>query len=868
MTNTLTNSDDPYWMFRGDGVSARTARAVNWGETSLGSPAGWPIELTTTLAIIFGTRQPMFLFWGQDLVQFYNDAYLPSFGIGKHPQAMGQVGASCWQEIWPIISPQIDDVMKHGTASWNEDALVPIFRNGRIEEVYWTYTYSPVFLRDGTVGGVLVVCTETTKRVLGERRMSTLKTLVGDTSMAPDATTLLSKTFRAIGKDNLDVPFAGLYAMKASSRSLVAAAAFGMSTSEAQLLGQQVPDSWLAQTSRVAFRMTAREAPSISAVGLGTAQAREVYVVPLSTESGQEVPFIILGISPWLPFDESYVYFLAQVTAQIEVSRSRIAEAARREALEMERRNLLEQAPVATALMIGPTHVFELANPLFRHMVGRPDIVGKSFFDAFPESGAAILSDVLDGVYQRGESFVTPEFAVPIDKGQGTEVCFFTFNLEPVRNAEGDVYGMMAIAVEITEQVRGRRALERTQAEREELVRSLELANRAKDEFLAMLGHELRNPLSPIVTALALSRRKTGGTVTREHQIIERQVGHLVRLVDDLLDVAKIARGKVELRRENVDIFEVVAKAIEMASDLLEQRNHRLSVECPRGRFIGSVDPVRLSQTVANLLTNAAKYTDRNGLISVEVGESAEDVVISVTDNGSGIPPDVLPRIFELFERGERTADAGRGGLGIGLALVKNFVALHGGSVSAQSRGLGQGSTFRIQLPLIKVAVAKVNDAPSAQPRAANAKRVLVVDDNLDAAELLCAVLQDVGHDVEMVSDPVAALDLAMRFAPEIALLDIGLPVMDGYELAARLKATVQGSECRLIALTGYGQDHDRERSRLAGFDQHLVKPVDVDHLIGILGTVSAAIDDDRRKAKATSEVAAGLPIVPRVEAP
>jgi signal transduction histidine kinase/ActR/RegA family two-component response regulator len=387
-----------------------------------------------------------------------------------------------------------------------------------------------------------------------------------------------------------------------------------------------------------------------------------------------------------------------------------------------------------------------------------------------------------------------------------------------------------------------RNLVEQNQAEREQLLGELQSASRAKDEFLAMLGHELRNPLSPIITALRLMRHKSPGSVTREQQVIERQVTHLTRLVDDLLDVAKIARGKVELRRELVDLCDVTAKAAEIASDLLEQRHHRLSIHCEKGRFLGYADPIRLAQVIANLLTNAARYTDPGGDIQLDVAARDGQLILTVKDNGIGISAEMLPRIFDLFEQAARSADRSQGGLGIGLALVKNLVALHGGTVSAHSDGLGRGSTFTVSLPAAGGQPSSDRVSPHRAPVApAGSGRVLIVDDNLDAAELLQNALETSGYAVEMATDPITALDVAARFAPEVAILDIGLPVIDGYELATRLLALPQAADCRLIALTGYGQEHDRRRSLDAGFHEHLVKPVDVDRLVRLVEAVRTA---------------------------
>jgi PAS domain S-box-containing protein len=363
-----------------------------------------------------------------------------------------------------------------------------------------------------------------------------------------------------------------------------------------------------------------------------------------------------------------------------------------------------------------------------------------------------------------------------------------------------------------------------------------EAASRAKDEFLAMLGHELRNPLSPIVTALELMKLQSPDESELTRTIIERQVQHLIRLVDDLLDVSRIARGKVELKTETVEIAEVLAKGIEMASPLVEQRAHKLNVHVPARGLRVNVDPMRLSQVISNLLANAAKYTPPGGEITVDAEQVDDDVVLRVRDTGIGVAPEVLPRIFELFVQDSQTIDRSQGGLGIGLTIVRNLVERHGGSVSAHSAGPGRGSEFVVRLPWVAPAdqAAPPDAAPASPVRAplrAGAARVLVVDDNEDGSMMLAAALAHKGHDTRVAHDAPTALRVAAEFLPDIAVVDIGLPVMDGYELAAHLRGLPGLAGLRLIALTGYSQESDRRKSREAGFRRHLVKPVDLDAL-------------------------------------
>jgi len=371
-----------------------------------------------------------------------------------------------------------------------------------------------------------------------------------------------------------------------------------------------------------------------------------------------------------------------------------------------------------------------------------------------------------------------------------------------------------------------------------------ETANRVKDEFLAMLGHELRNPLAPIVTALQLMARRGGEEFAMERRIIERQVAHLLRLVDDLLDVSRIARGKIQLSVELIEMQSVIEHALELTHPVLERRAHPVKVTVPSEPVCVKGDAVRLAQVVANLLNNAAKFTPGDARITLTLSASDGCAVIVVEDSGAGISPELLPRVFDLFTQGEQGMDRHAGGLGLGLAIVKTLVHLHGGTVSADSEGLGCGAKFTVRLPQARDAIAAdTGDTPPAVP-VHHSGRVLLVDDNADAAELLCVVLTDAGYDVRTANDGPTALALLDSFAPEVALLDIGLPGMDGYELAGRLRADPRLrslKQLRLVALTGYGREPDRARALATHFDEHLVKPVGADQLLATMADLMQA---------------------------
>jgi CheY-like chemotaxis protein/nitrogen-specific signal transduction histidine kinase len=374
--------------------------------------------------------------------------------------------------------------------------------------------------------------------------------------------------------------------------------------------------------------------------------------------------------------------------------------------------------------------------------------------------------------------------------------------------------------------------------QREEALRE---ANRAKDEFLAMLGHELRNPLSPIVTALQILKLKGNGQYAKMLEVVERQVQYLIRLVDDLLDVSRITRGLIQIKKHPVRLQDVVAQAAEMAMPLIEQRRIHLQVHIPDEVLRLDGDEGRLAQVVSNLLTNAAKYNEPGGHIEVEAHRTGDEIALVVRDDGVGISAELLPHVFDLFTQERQTADRARGGLGIGLAIVRRLVHLHGGTVQAESPGPGKGSRFTIQLPAATGEPAAVDVRANVTPAAARtSRRILVVDDNEDALDLLAEVLRGAGHMVKAVVDGPTALEALRTFHPDVAVLDIGLPVMDGYELAQRIRQELGTTAPRLIALTGYGQDSDRARARDAGFAEHLTKPVEIGCLLGALEVTSS----------------------------
>ncbi|HEX3481936.1 MAG TPA: ATP-binding protein [Kofleriaceae bacterium] len=579
--------------------------------------------------------------------------------------------------------------------------------------------------------------------------------------------------------------------------------------------------------------------PNLDGIGLVRAlradeRTRAVPVVMLSARAGEEarVDGLRAGADDYLVKPFSARELIARVRTHLELSRLR------REAdLHASRLNtLFEQAPAAICVLAGPDHVYRLVNPPCLEAIGNRPVIGRTVRQAMPELEGQGIIELLDRVYATGERYVDAEVPILLQRGAQLEQTYWNVIFQPYRDVEGNIEGVMTFGFEITMQVLARQRAEALTRQVQASEARADAANRAKDEFLAVLSHELRNPLAPILTALQILRLRDGGTCAKERAIIERQAQHLVRLVDDLLDVSRITRGKIELKISRVELADVVARAIEMSSPVLEHRQHHLDVHVPSRGLAVDGDPDRLAQVVSNLLTNAAKYTERGGRITVSAERHGDGIAVRVQDTGIGIASEMLPRVFDMFVQEPQALDRSRGGLGLGLTIVRSLVAMHGGTVDVHSEGRNRGSEFVVTLPAAVVRPPAASDG-TAEPNgarrgdAAGGHRILVVDDNEDAADLLASALEIMGYTARVAHDGPAALKLAAEFDPDLALLDIGLPVMDGYELARRLHDDPGLRRVPLVAVTGYGQPADRQRSEDAGFDAHLVKPIDIERV-------------------------------------
>jgi len=452
--------------------------------------------------------------------------------------------------------------------------------------------------------------------------------------------------------------------------------------------------------------------------------------------------------------------------------------------------------------------------------VGAPDLKLADFF--FPEDRDFIFGEFYSKVMREGHANVEIRFR----HFATGEALWMLYNVFVLRDHRNEAIGLATVSRDITERRRAEDALKD--------------ADRRKDEFLATLAHELRNPLAPIRNAVHVLRHDASSSMAKRDlallAMIERQAEHLVRLVDDLLEVSRITRGKIELRKRRIDLADVVKHAVETAQPTIDHARHRLHVTAPPEPLMLDADPVRLAQVFTNLLNNAAKYTEQGGDIGLIVERRDGEAIVTVRDSGVGIPAEMLPRVFDLFTQVDRTLGRAQGGLGIGLALVKSLIELHGGSVSAQSEGLGRGSAFIVRLPTLTRTQTEKPMPATAQEKMHATRRILVIDDDHDVADSLVMFLETFGATVRVAYSGAAGLEAVEDFAPELIFLDLGMPGMDGYETARRIRALPKGRDVKLVALTGWGQEQINDRARAAGFDRQLTKPAGFEALQELLG--------------------------------
>jgi signal transduction histidine kinase len=793
----------------GGGAMGERIRAYPWARTPLGEPQYWPQGLRTAVRVLLTTQHPMFIFWGREHSCLYNDAYSRSLGPEKHPSILGAPGRESWEEIWPIIGPQIEQVMRGEGATWHENQLVPIFRHGAIQDVYWTYGYSPIDEPEFPhgVGGVLVVCTETTDQVLAKRRLSAERErFVQLFDQAPTFLAVLRGPEHVIELANPD------YVRLVGHRAVV-----GRKVAEA--LPDAVEQGYLTILDEVY-----RTGVPFSANGAK-------YAVQVSTDGPVDERYVDFVYQPITDRDGSISGVLVQgvdVTARTVADRTVALDRAR-----------LEYATRLSGIGFWycdlPFSELEWDERVKEHFFFAPTarITIDDFFGRIHEEDRTLTRNAIDASIRDRTPYDIVYRTVHPDTGAvkwiralgGTDYA-----------GDGTPTRFDGVTIDVSAQKLDQQQLSLLNLQLRE-------QDRRKDEFLATLSHELRNPLAPIRTAAKIiaSPQLAPAQLQRAQTIIERQVTHMALLLDDLLDIARITQGKLRLKKERVALSDVMDAAIEAARPKLDVKNHHLSLTLPAEAVSLDADPVRLAQILSNLLINAAKYSNPGSHIEVHATHQADTLSVSVKDDGIGLAPESIGGIFEMFSQIEEVEGRSEGGLGIGLALVKGLAELHGGTVEAHSAGLGQGSEFTVRLP------ASAHQFPSSKvvdpaPVSPQRRRVLIADDNRDAAESLSQLLELSGHEVRVAHLGKTALSLAQTFRPDVAVLDIGMPDLSGYEVARALRQELWATHLQLIALTGWGQDHDRRSAMEAGFDHHLTKPIDLDQLDSLIAGRPAAV--------------------------
>jgi PAS domain S-box-containing protein len=913
---------------------------VDWPCSPLGEPAAWPGPLRTVLELMLNSNAAMFLVWGAQRTFLYNEAYLPVLGA-KHPQALARPMEESWGEVWDVVGPLLARTFDGESLHFTRHPFT-IVRNGGLEQAWFDFSYTPVYLDKGMVGGALCVLTEVTQQVRAERALrqqaDQLKQLFEN---APGFMAVLegpehrfelaNKTYRQLigGRDPIGKSLRAVLPELESQGFFelldkVYASAEPYIGRRVPVLLQRVADAPLEErwvdfvyqpmfdpegrvrgifvqgadvTDHVesekrcqeAAEMAARERDRLNTLletiptGILIADASGKLVggnpamdsiwgagYPMAESAGDYAIYKgwwadgaerhgqPLAIHEWPmsralrgedgiravvdiePFDAPGVRRTVLITAapirdaagrvegalvaQIDISEQVRAEAALRES-EIKFRAIANAIPhLVWSCLPGGTHDF--FNDRWYEYTGLPP--GPADTERWPEivhpDDRARAGQLWQQALASGKPY---EIEYRLRYHPTGEYRWCLTRAVPVHGPDGRLIRWLGTVTDVHEQRLTADELRRAAAK--------------KDEFLAMLAHELRNPLAPIKAAADLLKL-AGGDNRRLGQaagIIDRQVRHMTELVDDLLDVSRVTRGLVELDRQPIDMKTVVSSAVEQVKPLIEARTHALHVHAGAAHASVYGDHTRLVQVLVNLLGNAAKYTPHGGRIDVDVQVEQDMVRVAVADNGSGIEASLLPCVFDIFTQGVRTPDRSQGGLGIGLALVKSLVALHGGQVRAHSDGPGRGSVFEVMLPLLAGASSAPGELALAQSvaGAAAGKRILVVDDNVDAATTLGELLSALGHEVMVRFDGKSALADGPAFAPEVLVLDIGLPDIDGYELARRLRSEPATAGARYLALTGYGQAHDRTLARAAGFDHHFVKPVDIAALQAMLDT-------------------------------
>ncbi|WP_313631799.1 hybrid sensor histidine kinase/response regulator [Massilia timonae] len=827
----------PHTAFSSDSQVAARMRGHDWHTSSLGPPEGWPPSLRTAVDMMLHSSFPMFIAWGPQFAFLFNDAYIPILGE-RYPCAPGLPFAEVWPEAWPELRPLVERTVA-GETVFFEDLELSLLRNGYPERAWFTFSYAPLVDAAGHVGGLLCTCMETTGRVLAERRAAFQLRVSDALGPIEDPGEVIATASALLGVElgaarvlyaeidplsgRLEVP--RLWSQDGTAPAALRSPLHDFSPAVVDELrsGAVVQIHDAANDPRTQDLRAAWRDERIGAL----------LVVPL-VKSGRLIA--CLGVDA--PTPRSWTGHDVQLARDVAERTWAAAETARAQALLREERDrsrdIFDNISEGFALFDRNWIMQRMnAEGLRICAVTREEVIGRNHWEVFTAMADSEAGRMYHRVMDTRRAGAAEQCHVfPDGRRIWTDIRAY-----PTQDG-----GIASFFRDITD---------RKLAEEK-----LMDADRRKDEFLAMLAHELRNPLAPISAAAELLRlgNMDERRVHQSSTIIGRQVRHMTRLVDDLLDVSRVTRGLITLGQARVAARAVVEEAVEQVRPTIDARSQQLSVRLPSEHAAVRGDKARLVQVVANVLGNAAKYTPPGRGIDLRAEVLGTRLVLSVRDEGIGMDRELTGRVFDLFTQAERSSDRSQGGLGLGLALVKHLVELHGGTVGCSSPGLGKGSTFVISLPLLQEEETPVPAPGAAGPAGAAPLRILVVDDNHDAAETLGLLLSAQGHEVAIEHASLPALERARGMRPDVCLLDIGLPEMDGRELARRLKADPATGGAVLIAVTGYGQQQDRDAALAAGFAHHLVKPVNVDVLLRVLDGVRGGAGEAEAGAGVTQD--------------
>jgi PAS domain S-box-containing protein len=795
-------------LFAGPGAIRERLRRIDWSHTALGPVARWPPALCAAVRLCLDSVVPMSVWAGPELNLIYNDGYPPVLGPAKDAWALGRPAREVWPEFWDRLEPELRRVTQLGESTGHENARFVLQRGAGAEEAFFTYSFTPIRERDGRILGALNVFEETTGRV----RLALQREAFQSFALAAART----------GLWDLDLED------RSARRSLEHDRIFGYEQLEAEWTYDRFLEHVLPE-DREDVRRTVRHA----------AESRSEFSLEcrIRRSDGEQRWIWVSGRHR---VDERGRPRMAGIVEDVTERKHAEHERERlhRELGESERRAVERASELQTLLDVVPAAVWIArdpradridANRFGAELLERPRGVNVSVTGPPGErplnfrpmrEGAEIAPDELpiQAAARRGVQVRDCELDLVFEDGR---VRHLLGNAAPLVDAEGRVTGSVGAFVDVTPL---------KQVERE-----LREASRLKDEFVAMLSHELRNPLAPIMNSLyVLDHAAPGGEQARRAQrVIARQAAQLSSLVNALLDASRLSRNLIRLQKEPLDLNEVAGRAVDDYRSLFEESSVRLSFR-PSGRpIVVSADATRLAQVIGNVLHNAAKFTARGGRVEVEVAVQDGDAVARVTDDGAGIAGELLEQLSRPFTQLRQGLDRSKGGLGLGLALARSLVEMHGGRLSIHSEGPGRGTRVTAVLPLHEGRAAAPEQAGIAAR--AHCRRVLVIEDNPDAASSLRETLELWGHEVTVAADGPSGLECAQAFLPEVVLCDLGLPGMDGYAVARALRAMDVLQGLRLVAVSGYALAEDLERTRAAGFDRHIAKPPALDELAAAL---------------------------------